>query len=68
MQQDRHHFNTSLLVAETSATPPRRQPYGAEAVSASAQTQIDAIAAILLEVIDLSDPIEVGGNETYLIT
>ncbi|MBC8379330.1 MAG: DUF11 domain-containing protein [Planctomycetes bacterium] len=40
----------------------------ADAVSASAQTQIDAIAAILLEVVDLSDPIEVGGNETYLIT
>lgn len=40
----------------------------ADAASASAQTQIDAIAAILLEVIDLSDPIEVGGNETYLIT
>ncbi len=40
----------------------------ADAASASAQTDIKAIAAILLEVIDVSDPIEVGKNETYVIT
>ncbi|MBN1818323.1 MAG: DUF11 domain-containing protein [Sedimentisphaerales bacterium] len=40
----------------------------AAAVSASAQTSVKGIAAILLEVIDVSDPIEVGGNETYQIT
>ena len=31
-------------------------------------TTIEGIAAILLEVVDISDPIEVGQNETYLIT
>lgn len=40
----------------------------AEAVSASASTEVSGIAAILLEVIDVEDPIEVGGNETYVIT
>lgn len=37
-------------------------------VSASATTQVLGIAAILLEVIDVEDPIEVGDNETYVIT
>lgn len=37
-------------------------------VSASATTDVIGIAAILLEVIDVQDPIEVGGNETYEIT
>ena len=36
--------------------------------SAQASTKITGIAAILLEVIDLEDPIEVGSNETYVIT
>jgi len=40
----------------------------AEGVTVSADTNIEGIAAILLEVVDLSDPIEVGENETYLIT
>ncbi len=40
----------------------------AEAVKASAKTDVAGIAAILLEVIDVSDPIEVGKNETYIIT
>lgn len=39
----------------------------AEAVSTSCSSQISGIAAILLEVIDLADPIEVGNNETYEI-
>jgi uncharacterized repeat protein (TIGR01451 family) len=42
--------------------------YCADAVSASAKTMVEGIAAILLEVIDVSDPIEVGQNETYVIT
>ena len=42
--------------------------YCADAVSASARTVVEGIAAILLEVIDVSDPIEVGQNETYVIT
>ena len=40
----------------------------ADAVSDSAQTEINAIAAILLEVVDVTDPIEVGNNVTYVIT
>ncbi|MBL7214412.1 MAG: DUF11 domain-containing protein [Phycisphaerae bacterium] len=40
----------------------------ADAVSASAQTEINAISAILLEVVDVTDPIEVGNNVTYVIT
>ncbi len=35
--------------------------------SASAKMEVRGIPAILLEVIDLHDPIEVGGNETYEI-
>jgi len=36
--------------------------------SAEARTSVVGIAAILLEVIDLDDPIEVGSNETYVIS
>ncbi len=36
--------------------------------SAEARTKVFGIAAILLEVIDLEDPIEVGSNETYVIS
>lgn len=39
----------------------------AEAVAAAAATRIEGVPAVLLEVIDLQDPIEVGGNETYVI-
>ena len=35
--------------------------------SAHVETDIQGIPAVLLEVIDLEDPIEVGNNETYLI-
>ncbi|MCG3181500.1 MAG: hypothetical protein BIFFINMI_03896 [Phycisphaerae bacterium] len=36
--------------------------------SGQVSTKVTGIAAILLEMIDVSDPIEVGGNETYEIT
>lgn len=39
----------------------------AAAVTASTSTEVLGISAILLEVIDVEDPIEVGGNETYEI-
>ena len=39
-----------------------------KAVADSAQTSVTGIAAILLEVIDISDPVEVGKTETYRIT
>jgi uncharacterized repeat protein (TIGR01451 family) len=40
----------------------------ASPVSASAETEVKGIPAILLEVVDISDPIRVGDNETYEIT
>jgi len=39
----------------------------AENVVASASTDVKGIPALLLEVIDITDPIEVGSNETYNI-
>jgi uncharacterized repeat protein (TIGR01451 family)/fimbrial isopeptide formation D2 family protein len=50
---------TNQAVAQASCADP---------VRASAKTSVSGIAAILLEVIDVEDPIEVGGNETYIIT
>lgn len=52
---------TQLNRAEAKATC-------AEAVAATASTEVKGIPAILLEVIDIADPIEVGGQETYIIT
>jgi uncharacterized repeat protein (TIGR01451 family) len=40
----------------------------ADAVSASASTDVIGIPAILLEVVDLVDPVEVGTETTYVIT
>ncbi len=40
----------------------------AEGATVSVDTRIEGVAAILLEVVDLSDPIEVGQDETYLVT
>jgi len=40
----------------------------AEAVNATASTEYAGIPAVLLEVVDLEDPDQVGTNETYVIT
>ena len=40
----------------------------ADAVRATASTELSGIPAILMEVIDLEDPIEVGSNVTYEIS
>ncbi len=40
----------------------------ADAVTATVRTSVEGIAAVLLEVIDVEDPIEVGAQETYIIT
>ena len=40
----------------------------ADTVSDSCRTVLSGIPGILLEVVDVSDPIEVGGTETYIIT
>ncbi len=37
------------------------------AASAKCETVVEGIAAILLEVVDLDDPVEIGSNSTYLI-
>ena len=37
-------------------------------VTASAQTEYIGVPAVLLEVVDVEDPIEVGDKETYVIT
>jgi uncharacterized repeat protein (TIGR01451 family) len=44
------------------------QAYCAKAASDSCTTSLSGIPAILLEVIDVSDPIEVGKSEIYVIT
>lgn len=41
--------------------------YCADPVSATAETLLKGIPAVLLEVVDISDPIEVGKEETYEI-
>jgi len=40
----------------------------ADPASSSCTTEVSGIPAVLLEVIDIEDPIEVGSNETYEIT
>ena len=40
----------------------------AQPVRAEVNTELAGIPAILLEVVDLEDPVLVGGNETYVIT
>ena len=52
-----------MLLNNASATA-----YCADAVTASAQTALKSIPAVLLEVIDVTDPVEVGTRTTYVIT
>jgi uncharacterized repeat protein (TIGR01451 family) len=40
----------------------------AETASDSCRTELEGIPAVLLEVVDISDPIEIGSMETYIIT
>lgn len=40
----------------------------ADSVTATVKTNIEAIPAIMLEVIDVQDPVEVGEHTTYVIT
>ena len=42
--------------------------YCAETVAATCETVIEGIPAILLEVIDFTDPVAVGGQTTYKVT
>ena len=42
--------------------------YCAETVSAAGETLVTGVPAVLLEVVDLNDPVEVGNATTYVIT
>lgn len=55
----------SISAIESTTTA---KAYCAATASDSVKTNVQGIPAILLEVIDLSDPIQVGSNETYEIT
>lgn len=55
---------TEGLVTDTASAT----AYCAEGVKASASTAVEGIAAILLEVIDIDDPVEIGAETTYVIT
>ena len=52
----------------TLVTTATAKAFCAEPVSDSCRTELSGIPAILLEVVDVSDPIEVGEVETYVIT
>ncbi len=52
-----------MLTSEATVTA-----RGAEPVSASVETSVTGISAIMLEVVDADDPVEVGGRSTYVIT
>jgi uncharacterized repeat protein (TIGR01451 family) len=62
----------SYTVMPASATTLKSQATAqarcAEAVTASAQTSLAGIPALLLETIDVTDPLEVGQNQTYVIS
>ncbi len=49
-------------------TKSRAKAYCAEAVTDSVQTDFAGIPAVLMEVVDLSDPVEIGQMTTYVIT
>jgi uncharacterized repeat protein (TIGR01451 family) len=44
------------------------QAYCNDPVSDDCSTEVTGISAVLLEVVDLEDPIEIGNEETYVIT
>ena len=44
------------------------QAYCADGVAGTCETTVEGIPAILLEVIDVEDPVEVGKSTTYIIT
>lgn len=55
--------NLGMVTSTTRATA-----YCADAASASAKTDVKGIPAVLLEVVDITDPVEVGKETTYVIT
>ncbi len=59
-------LNVGNLGMVTSTT--RATAYCADAATASAKTDVKGIPAVLLEVVDITDPVEVGKDTTYVIT
>jgi uncharacterized repeat protein (TIGR01451 family) len=61
---------TVTLKSDSAGTLSNRASANAVCADGAAETQmqIKGIPAILLEVVDIEDPIEVGGQETYVIT
>jgi uncharacterized repeat protein (TIGR01451 family) len=62
---------TAVLTGEQAAritTMAVAKAYCAESVSSSVMTKLTGIPAILLEVIDVTDPFEVGGEEIYIVS
>lgn len=62
-------FSITLVTANQGAlrNSADARAFCAEAVSAAAQTQVRGIAAVLLEVVDEADPIQIGDIETYTV-
>jgi len=60
-------FTVNTAVAGKIVNKATAEAACATAVSASAETDVKGIPAILLEVVDITDPIEVGAQETYVI-
>jgi len=62
----------SLTVKPSAKTSVRNvataSAFCADAVTATTDTAVKGIPAILLEVVDVNDPVEVGGQTTYVIT
>lgn len=62
----------SVTIKATEAgklrTAAKAKAYCADEVAAAATTTYEGIPAILLEVVDIEDPLEVGSNGTYVIT
>ena len=56
-----------LTQAGTVTNSANATAYCAEAVAASARTSAVSIPAVLMEVIDVEDPVQTGNNTTYVI-
>jgi len=54
--------------AGTLTTKATAKAYCADAVTASTATNFKGVAGVLLQMVDVYDPIEVGQSETYMIT
>lgn len=70
LNEDASKTVSAIYAAEAAGTIKSSSQVTAEcaaAATATSQTQVKGIAAILLEVVDVSDPILKGENETYVI-